>query len=95
MPSEPLSRCLRLLEAYERKEAPPWRPRQPYAPAPAPLTLAELHRCWRALLAEGPPAPAPGLTAVLAAPRGLVTPPAEGPLSEAEILAILREAPRD
>jgi hypothetical protein len=39
-----LRRCLHLLEWYDLGTPPPWRKH--------PLTLAELHRLWRAILSE-------------------------------------------
>ncbi|HMQ29160.1 MAG TPA: hypothetical protein PKD53_00465 [Chloroflexaceae bacterium] len=86
----PLARCLRLLDLYLAREAPPWRPRQPYGPPPDPLTPAELHRLWRATLAEHlGPAPA-GFTPLAAA---IGADAAEALAATARVIALLQEPP--
>lgn len=89
MASEPLRRCLRLLDMYLAREVPPWRPRQLYGPPPAPLSLGELHRLWQSCLTEGLPCPGDALAAAIRAELATVA------VATTRVLALLQEAPRD
>lgn len=91
MPSEPLRRCLRLLDRHLAGDVPPWRPKPLYGDPPAaPLTLAELHRGWRAILAEVL-GPAPAELAPLA--EAIQADAAEALAATARVIALLQEAP--
>lgn len=88
MVSATLQRCLRLLDRYLAREAPPWRPRQPYGPPPEPLTVGELGRLWRATLAEHV-GPAPAGFAPLA--EAIQADAEEALAATARVIALLQE----
>lgn len=91
MPSVPLQRCLRLLDRYLAREAPPGRPlSSPYGPPPEPMTVGELGRLWRAILAEHAGSAPAELAPLIAAVQ---TDAEEALAATARVIALLQEPP--